>query len=782
MDNKLSKLLKTFALLKVLSKAKKTPINMTAEEAVKEHVNLVNVLESPSHKDDIQEAKKQKVELKEYKSKLAKGAMGDWQKEGYKISHRELPEMFRQRGHKGIEVIAHDKKGNEVAHARIKTGRSKSTSFDTYVHPDHRRKGLATAMYRHAELKTNTKMHPSGDRTTDGKALWTYGQKPQSNIKFGKGEDLEKSPTRYDIDNVDNVHLSLYPGATKKIITNKIGKDLEHHIKMDPKNKNTVHILTSKNSKIPIAQINIEMRRHDDTGEIEPTVSHSVVNPKHKGQGFGKLLYQHAIKHHGSLTSDSSISARANKMWGGLANKKIGITTELAEYSDYDETPHRAVYYGKTETIDLTFKSITDSFEKSLLDEYSLLELIKADNRPTYRGQAHPNDFNQHADIMSNGLLAWKYTPQASRRYMKDIHNDRQNILNAHPQHQEAIKRMYSQVLAHPDAHFIPTQSDIKSPVHEMRARHLRQLTKYPDSATIIPKANGDITFATHRHSKQTPEFTSYWTFNKDRGMINYEEKDGHQELNPKKYDVSPSTDVKVDKAPVRVVSPGVVVRSKDRVSKSEDNYKADDSLDTFESRGNIPNKREMVGNPIQVEESRDNLLYKSEMKRYLEEISFLENWQKSYLSKSEDSHPTTIYHYGRQPGLKEIDPKFMGTGTSGDFNRKFDPSRIPDYPHSTFAYKEDRPEDIVKAGAKSKYTLKLTPDQELYDISKDPENLVSSAVKENNGIWNIENVFNKIKDSGYYGAHVSSKDAHPVIQNTVHLFYKHPVHQEEGV
>lgn len=58
---------------KVIVKGKKTPVTMTAEEAVDEHEHLVDVLNSPSHKDDKKEAKKQKKELKEYKEKLDKG-------------------------------------------------------------------------------------------------------------------------------------------------------------------------------------------------------------------------------------------------------------------------------------------------------------------------------------------------------------------------------------------------------------------------------------------------------------------------------------------------------------------------------------------------------------------------------------------------------------------------------------------------------------------------------------------------------------------------------------
>jgi hypothetical protein len=58
-----------------LAASEKTPITMTAKQAVKEHKELVNVLKSPSHKDDMKEAKKQGAELKEYKEKLDKAAV-----------------------------------------------------------------------------------------------------------------------------------------------------------------------------------------------------------------------------------------------------------------------------------------------------------------------------------------------------------------------------------------------------------------------------------------------------------------------------------------------------------------------------------------------------------------------------------------------------------------------------------------------------------------------------------------------------------------------------------
>lgn len=585
MNNKLSKLLKTFALLKVLSKAKNTPIDMTAEEAVNEHENLVNVLESPSHKDDIVEAKKQKKELKEYKEQLEK---------------------------------------------------TKSPSKHI---PLHRLKQI------------------------------------QRDNHIGEGGN------EYDA------------GEVKDAINERS------------------HAIAQRQVK--------DADRRDRLG------------PDHDKQDHSDLL---------SYLSNNPI-------------KKSNVDIDL---------------------------------EKSLTEDYDLSDLIKADNRPTHPGQQHPLDPNQHAGVMSNGIVGWKYTPQATRRYLSDIWEGKNDILSKYPNHKEAVSKLYDSVLSHPDTHFIPTQSNVRSPIHDMRARHLRQLTMYPDSANIIPKDDGNIVFATHRHSKQKPEFTSYWTFNKDKGVIGYEEKDGHQILNAKVPTVQSSPDIKTEQATVRRVSPGVVVRQKDRVSKSENYTEADDSMDNNKSRRIIPNKGEMVRDDVPDEESRNNLLlqnlYKSEMKRFLDNSDFFNTWKKSYKLYKADEQSNTLYHYGRTPGLKQIDPKFMGTGTKGDFNRKFDPSKIPDYPHSIFAYKVDEPEDIVKQGAVSKYKLDLTPDQELYDISKDPENLVSGAVKENNGIWNIENVFNKIKGAGYYGAHVSDKDAHPVIRNTVHLFYPHNVSSEEGL
>lgn len=54
-------------------KKKEPMITIPAKEMVAEHKKLVHVLETPSHKDDLEEAKEQGKELKEYKRKLKEG-------------------------------------------------------------------------------------------------------------------------------------------------------------------------------------------------------------------------------------------------------------------------------------------------------------------------------------------------------------------------------------------------------------------------------------------------------------------------------------------------------------------------------------------------------------------------------------------------------------------------------------------------------------------------------------------------------------------------------------
>jgi|GEM_PF-4065209 len=143
------------------------------------------------------------------------------------------------------------------------------------------------------------------------------------------------------------------------------------------------------------------------------------------------------------------------------------------------------------------------------------------------------------------------------------------------------------------------------------------------------------------------------------------------------------------------------------------------------------------------------------------------------------EEQPAILYHYSKHPGLKELDPRKEGMGVKGDHTKRFLPHQIKNYPHVTFYYINDTPEDIVRSGAKSKYTVKLEPHQKLYDLYSDKDGLLLQALKENNMAWNFEKIFNKVKNAGYHGVVTKDPSAHPVIQNTAMIFHPKQIHEE---
>lgn len=117
---------------------------------------------------------------------LEKGQNGDWQKEGYQIRH-EKP--YKNKGRmESVSVVSL----NGVDVARFKFAYSKKNNqlnvLAAEVHPDHQRKGIATAVYSQIEKKTNLKLTPTLSQTQDARALWAQPNRP-----FGKSQDINES-------------------------------------------------------------------------------------------------------------------------------------------------------------------------------------------------------------------------------------------------------------------------------------------------------------------------------------------------------------------------------------------------------------------------------------------------------------------------------------------------------------------------------------------------------------------------------------------------------------
>lgn len=109
--------------------------------------------------------------------------------EGYTLRHKETQDYFKDENPETVlHVTAHAPGGKQVGMAQfhpIPGGQGIRPSM-VVVDEEHQRKGLATAMYRHAEQHTGLKIHPSVIQTDEGAALWRQPNRP-----FGKGGNAE---------------------------------------------------------------------------------------------------------------------------------------------------------------------------------------------------------------------------------------------------------------------------------------------------------------------------------------------------------------------------------------------------------------------------------------------------------------------------------------------------------------------------------------------------------------------------------------------------------------
>jgi 8-oxo-dGTP pyrophosphatase MutT (NUDIX family)/GNAT superfamily N-acetyltransferase len=134
--------------------------------------------------------------LKKQKAWIPEG-LEDLENKGYRITHQEAPDA----GCKDCAIDTGDddlrisvtKDGEEVAHAHIANRKSAHGFYSRgiSVDPEHRRKGLATAMYQYAEKLKNRKLRKSDAQSDDAAALWSQPNRPF-------GERLEIHPEDHE--------------------------------------------------------------------------------------------------------------------------------------------------------------------------------------------------------------------------------------------------------------------------------------------------------------------------------------------------------------------------------------------------------------------------------------------------------------------------------------------------------------------------------------------------------------------------------------------------------
>jgi hypothetical protein len=147
--------------------------------------------------------------------------------------------------------------------------------------------------------------------------------------------------------------------------------------------------------------------------------------------------------------------------------------------------------------------------------------------------------------------------------------------------------------------------------------------------------------------------------------------------------------------------------------------------------------------------------------------------------SNHQEEAPRSEYliHFGVVPGLKELDPDYMGTSNV----KSAEAEATKPVVHRTYFYRENtQPEDIVTSLAKTKYFVKCPEESKLYDLGADKDSIVQMLREKFNITPSVpyfsDFLLSKIKSAGYLGFYNSNS----ALPNVVALFYKVPVEYEE--
>lgn len=109
------------------------------------------------------------TEISLMENELNKGLKGDWQKEGYTLHHEGEPSY----GH-SFTVYAKNKHGKQVGFAGFFHAGDQLSPEDVDVDSNHQRKGLASAMYDHAQRIGRAKVVPSENQSEQAELFWQH--------------------------------------------------------------------------------------------------------------------------------------------------------------------------------------------------------------------------------------------------------------------------------------------------------------------------------------------------------------------------------------------------------------------------------------------------------------------------------------------------------------------------------------------------------------------------------------------------------------------------------
>ena len=232
---------------------------------------------------------------------LVPEARGDWEGQGYVISH--------VRNGNWIKVIATDKNGDKVGWVKVFPHEDEHhiIASTLFVKDDHRRKGIATAMYQYAEKEMGMPFHPKesadSNRTDAGKKFWSQKKRP-----FAQKEDISE-----DVES-DGYMIKYipHPGDWSKVAMVKL---------YDSSGNEVGEMSMSGLSK----DVQDYYAKRGQTNLNYAHINWAEIKPEHRGKGLYQKMLAAAVdgvKAQGSDgVSTTAQTPESEKVWSKISNK-----------------------------------------------------------------------------------------------------------------------------------------------------------------------------------------------------------------------------------------------------------------------------------------------------------------------------------------------------------------------------------------------------------------------------------------------------------------------------
>lgn len=576
---------------------------------------------------------------------------------GYRFEHKAIPMTNHygttpeSRYYNIHQVSAFAPNGEEIGRATFNHDKASNTleTGNTFVHENHRRKGIASAMYSHAEKATGMKIIPSKAQSKDAQALWAANS---ANKQFGKSESSADHSTKT---------------AASIAVFNSEG-----HLLMGQRNDSKRWTLPG--GKMDVGELPEECARR----ELQEEAGLQAKRLKFLGRGVGGKDSDWTVYSFEAHCDDKPDAGNDPDKecdsweWIPVAD---GLPKEISNQlhnRDRDVTLQLlGLQSGSLEPTELS-KGLKHRFLGAIAAAGLAMSpqalAGEPDKKPSLSGLHH--ELHPIAQLESSGGKNINHKPHS----LGEFHTAVGAVgLKPSTAHDEYMKSSWLQKV-------FPNISDPQKFTHEFK----RNDALYNHTAT------------SHWHRLKK-------LFGGDTTKAAYAWRWGQ----------------------------GAALRDAPEVQAGDPYVQAYQKL-TSKARAAAMGRH--LINPLSKEE--------------------VDKWTSMGSKPSKAKSLRTFDHYSMQPGLKELDPKFQGTGSVGP--EKGRPKRIP----RVYMYAADTaPEQHVAAASRAKYRVELPAAAKFYDMGADELGLLEPKMRSTKyGQFyepaDLDEVERKIKRLGYHGYH----------------------------